>query len=375
MAGKEYPQTAERASPVPPPFPGPATRTSPSKGLAKDIKLPLRDTNVSTETREMWDRLFDQAYRADVTINTDDGGIIYAHATVLGVASPVLKGMLKESRRHNGQRSLSIHGVPHDAVRIFVRYLYSSGYEPEEMEKYALPLLVLSHAYVIPYLKRLCEWRLEQGWLTIENVVDAFQLALLCDAPRLSLICYRMILQNLEAVSATEGWRAMKESHPVLEKQILESKVAAETRQKERTKKLNERKIYLQLYEAMEALVHICRDGCRTIGPYDKVLKEDQAPCKYTACKALESLVRHLAGCRMRVPGGCIHCKRMWQLFELHSHLCADSDTCRVPLCRNFKQRRMERQKKDDIKWRILVRKILRTKSISGGPFFSLESV
>jgi hypothetical protein len=29
---------------------------------------------------------------------------------------------------------------------------------------------------------------------------------------------------------------------------------------------MEENKMYLQLYEAMEALVHICRDGCRTIG-------------------------------------------------------------------------------------------------------------
>lgn len=107
-------------------------------------------------------------------------------------------------------------------------------------------------------------------------------------------------------------------------------------RRKERARKLNEKKIYLQLYEAMEALVHICRDGCRTIGPHDKVLKVDQGPCNYESCKSLELLVRHFAGCKMRVPGGCIHCKRMWQLLELHSHLCADSDVCRVPLCRSI---------------------------------------
>lgn len=105
-------------------------------------------------------------------------------------------------------------------------------------------------------------------------------------------------------------------------------------REKERSRKNNERKIYVQLYEAMEALVHICKDGCRTIGPHDKVLKEDQEPCHYAACKGLESLIRHFAGCKLRVPGGCIHCKRMWQILELHSRLCANLDVCRVPLCR-----------------------------------------
>ena len=52
------------------------------------------------------------------------------------------------------------------------------SYEPEEMQKYVLHLLVLSHAYAVPHLKRVCEWRLEQGLVTVENVVDTFQLGL-----------------------------------------------------------------------------------------------------------------------------------------------------------------------------------------------------
>jgi hypothetical protein len=372
MAGEESPLIAKEVAPVPPPLPA---RSCTLSGLTMN-GMPVRGYNcVSTATRDLWECLFNDCYRADVNIITENGGVIYAHASILGVASPVLKSMLKKSRRHGRRRSISICGVPHDAVRVFIRFLYSASYEPEELQKYVLNLLVLSHAYVVPHLKRLCEWRLEHGLLTINNVIDTFQLALLCDAPRLSLICYRMILKNFKSISTTEGWKIMQESHPMLEKEIVESLVEAETRKKERARKLNERKIYLQLYEAMEALVHICRDGCRTIGPHDKVLKVDQGPCNYASCKVLELLVRHFAGCKMRVPGGCIHCKRMWKLFELHSHLCADSDVCRVPLCRNFKRWRMKKEKKEDIKWRILVRKVLRTKSITGAPFFSFEYV
>lgn len=92
--------------------------------------------------------------------------------------------------------------------------------------------------------------------------------------------------------------------------------------------------MYLQLYEAMEALIHICKDGCRTIGPRDKVLKGNQVSCSYPACKGIETLVRHFSVCKIRVPGGCVHCKRMWQLLELHSRMCSDPDSCKVPLCR-----------------------------------------
>lgn len=360
------PLLANGVPPVAPPLPGPATTSYRQKGLVKDGRCSC----VNAAVRDLWDRLFDEACGADVTINTDNGGILYAHASILGMSSPVMKGMLKQTRGRGRWQSISIRGVPHDAVRVFIRFLYSSCYEQEDMDEFAVPLLVLSHVFVIPHLKRVCEHHLEHGLLTVDNVIDVFQLALLCDAPRLTLICHRMILKNFKAVANNEGWKAMKKSHPILEKEILESVTEADTRQKQRVRRLNEKKIYLQLYEAMEALVHICRDGCRTIGPYDKILKEDQAPCKYEACKGLELLVRHFAGCKLRAPGGCTHCKRMWQLLELHSRLCADSDICRVPLCRNFKDRIKKQSKKDEMKWRILVRKILRAKGIGKAPFF-----
>ncbi|XP_052205808.1 BTB/POZ and TAZ domain-containing protein 4 [Diospyros lotus] len=362
---------ANNVSPVPPPIPScpesskrPAANASSTRGY----------NSVSMSGTDLWERLFNESYRADVAIHTSNGGIIYSHANILGMVSPVLKSILTKSRRVGRHRPISIRGVPHEAVRAFVRYLYSCSYDPDEMEDFVLHLLVLSHAYAVPHLKRACEWHLERRMLTIENVVDVIQLALLCDAPRLGLICHRLILKNFTAVCMTGGWRDMKNSHPMLEKGLLQSVVKEGTRQEERTRKLNERKMYLQLYEAMEALVHICRDGCRTIGPHDKALKEDQDPCNYSSCKQIELLVRHFASCKMRVQGGCIHCNRMWQLLELHSHLCADSDVCKVPLCSNFKEKRMTKEKKDDIKWRILVRKILRSKSISGAPFFSLDS-
>lgn len=107
-------------------------------------------------------------------------------------------------------------------LMLTVIYILCS-YEKEEMEEFVLHLLVLSHVFVVPVLKQICVQQLEQGFLTTENVVDIFQLALLCDAPRLSLICHRMILKTLQEISTTEGWKVMKQSHPVLEQVLMES--------------------------------------------------------------------------------------------------------------------------------------------------------
>ncbi|KAI3500343.1 hypothetical protein L1887_36163 [Cichorium endivia] len=333
---------------------------------------------VSAATTEIWDTLFHDAYRADVSIHTATNDIIYAHSSILGLASPVFRSMFRRKGKSKMQIKqfkqfvVPLRGVPTEAVRVFIRFLYSSCYEEDQMEEHVLSLLVLSHSFIVPRLKRECEHQLEHKFLNVDNVVDVFQLALLCDAPRLSIVCHRLILKNLKAVSLSDGWKAMKDSHPILEKELLATVADDVNRQKEKVKKMNERKVYEQLYEAMEALVHICRDGCRTIGPHDKDLNKHQEPCNYEACKGLESLVRHLAVCKLRVPGGCVQCKRMWQLLELHSRLCVDSNVCRVPLCKNFKERTKRLKKKDDIKWKILVRKILRTKSITGAPYFSM---
>jgi len=43
-----------------------------------------------------------------------------------GMASQVMKGMLKQAKGRGRRRSISIHGVPHNAVRVFIRLLYSS---------------------------------------------------------------------------------------------------------------------------------------------------------------------------------------------------------------------------------------------------------
>ena len=87
---------------------------------------------------------------------------------------------------------------------------------------------MLSHAFVVPQLKRICEQPLEHVLLTLETVVDVLQLSLLCDSPRLTLISHHMILRNFKAVSSIEGWKAMKKSRPALEKEVMESMIDEE---------------------------------------------------------------------------------------------------------------------------------------------------
>ncbi|GAV67132.1 BTB domain-containing protein/zf-TAZ domain-containing protein [Cephalotus follicularis] len=343
--------------PKPPPLPGKTCAKT------KHLKRLSACSFVPNETKDNWDKLFMEGYGADVYIITEEKSYVLAHFSVLSIASPVLGSILKQSKVKNGTRYLKIFGVPPEAVCVFLRFLYSSCYEELQMKKFVLHLLVLSHFYSVPSLKRICVHHLEQGWLTKENVIDVLLIARNCDAPRLSFVCIRMVVKDFKTISSTEGWKVMKRANPTLEQELVEFVVEADSRNQERLRKIEEKKVYLQLYQAMEALLHICRDGCRTIGPRDKVLRGSQVACNFPACKGLETLVRHFSNCKTRVPGGCIHCKRMWQLLELHSRMCNEPDSCKVPLCRHFKEKMRQQTKKDEAKWKLLVSKIISTKN------------
>lgn len=107
-----------------------------------------------------------------------------------------------------------------------------------------------------------------------------------------------------------------------------------EQRKKKCRKRREEEGLYMQLSEAMECLEHICTEGCTHVGPYDVALNRERRPCsKFATCQSLQVLILHFATCKKRVNGGCLRCKRVWQLFRLHSCIC-QQDSCKVPLCR-----------------------------------------
>ncbi|KAL2654142.1 hypothetical protein R1flu_022270 [Riccia fluitans] len=364
--------------PAPPPSPpvtsGTVALTSTSIARKARSNWSCGSSCVPKEIVDHWDKLFLEAYRADVEVHTEDGGIVPVHSSVLASGSGVLRQILEDFADSPGPHCIPMYGVPYKAAKVFLRFLYSSRFEEEDMENFSTHLLVLAHAYCVPVLKRLCTQHYEMGVLNVENVIDILQLAMLCDAPRLHLLCYRLVLANFKTVSRTEAWKVMKTSNPQLEQELVEAVIESDYRKQEKSRKTEEDKVYEQLHDAMEALVHICKDGCRTIGPHDKVFDaQKKGDCQYPACKGLESLVRHFAGCKLKVSRGCVHCKRMWQLLELHSRMCEET-ACKVPLCGHFKYKIGQHQtKREETRWRLLVNKVLSAKRATSP--FSLAAV
>ncbi|CAN4100540.1 unnamed protein product [Withania somnifera] len=302
----------------------------------------------------------------DVHIITSGGLRIPAHSNVLAAASTVLESILvRPQKRRSSEKTIRILGVPCEAVQVFVRFLYSFKCTEEQMEKHGIHLLALSHVYLVPVLKHRCIKALTEQ-LTIENVVDMLQLARLCDAPHLYLRCMKFLRSNFSKVEQTEGWKFLQRHDPLLELEILEFMDEAESRKKRRRRHILEQNLYLQLSEGMDCLEHICTEGCTSFGPYNKEYTcQNKLPCsKFDTCRrGLQLLIRHFSTCKRRAKGSCSQCKRMWQLLRLHASICDQPGDCRVPLCREFKQKVEKRG--DDELWKSLVRKVVSARVIS----------
>ncbi|XP_074268810.1 BTB/POZ and TAZ domain-containing protein 1-like [Silene latifolia] len=304
---------------------------------------------------------------SDVTILTSGGVYFPAHSHILAMTSPVMEKMLEKAKinRKTGEKVIPILGVPSDAVSLFLTFLYSSSFTEENMDKYGFHLLALSHVFSVPTLKQKCTKGLAIG-LTIENVIDVLQLARLCDAPDLYLKGLKLVACKFKAVRTTEGWKFLQKHDPWLELEILQFINEVESRKKRTKRHKEEQSLYLQLSDAMECLVHICTEGCTSVGPHDMDPTKNKQPCKrYSTCHGLQTLIRHFAMCKKRVNGGCARCKRMWQLLKLHASMCDHPDHCRVPLCRQFKLKMQQEKNRGEAKWRMLVRKVLLAKTIS----------
>ncbi|XP_050225508.1 BTB/POZ and TAZ domain-containing protein 1 [Mercurialis annua] len=322
-------------------------------------------TSISAVYGELYGHLRELP-QPDVQILTSGGLRIPAHSSVLASASSVLESVIDRPRKHrSSERVIAILGVPCDAVSAFVGFIYSARCTEEELEKFGIHLLALSHVYLVPQLKQRCARDVGER-LTTENVVDVLQLARLCDAPDLYLKCMRLITKHFKPVENTEAWQFMQNNDPFLELEILQFIDEAELRKKKLKRQREEQRLYMELSEAMECLEHICTEGCTSVGPCDVEPAKNRAPCsKFSTCQGVQLLIKHFATCKNRVNGGCSRCKRMWQLLRLHASMCDQADSCRVPLCRQNKLKMKQEKKGDDSLWKLLVRKVVSARVIS----------
>ncbi|PHT80952.1 hypothetical protein T459_13967 [Capsicum annuum] len=82
--------------------------------------------------------------------------------------------------------------------------------------------------------------------------------------------------------------------------------------------------------------------------------------CPYPNCRKVKGLLRHGIQCKIRLSRGCVLCKKMWYLLQLHARAYKDSSDCHVPRCRDLKQHLRRLQQQSDSQRRAAVMERMR---------------
>lgn len=109
----------------------------------------------------------------------------------------------------------------------------------------------------------------------------------------------------------------------------------------------------LQLRKMLDLLVHASQ--CRLIAPQN-------LQCQYPNCRKVKGLFRHGSKCPTRASGGCLLCKRMWYLLQLHARACKES-VCHVPRCKDLKEHLRRLQHQSDSRRRAAVMEMMRQRA------------
>ncbi|KAK9097644.1 hypothetical protein Syun_024689 [Stephania yunnanensis] len=104
----------------------------------------------------------------------------------------------------------------------------------------------------------------------------------------------------------------------------------------------------LQLRKMLDLLVHASQ--CRF------------PQCAYPNCRKVKGLFRHGIQCKTRASGGCVLCKKMWYLLQLHARACKESE-CHVPRCRDLKEHLRRLQQQSDSRRRAAVMEMMRQRA------------
>ncbi|KAG7591918.1 Zinc finger ZZ-type [Arabidopsis thaliana x Arabidopsis arenosa] len=124
-------------------------------------------------------------------------------------------------------------------------------------------------------------------------------------------------------------------NHPSLAEQNAQNKEARQLR-------------VLQLRKMLDLLVHASQ--CRS------------PLCQYPNCRKVKGLFRHGLRCKIRASGGCVLCKKMWYLLQLHARACKESK-CDVPRCGDLKEHLRRLQQQSDSRRRAAVMEMMRQRA------------
>jgi hypothetical protein len=125
---------------------------------------------------------------------------IPVHKLILAARSPVLRAMLSSGMKESCVEEMEITGYAVEAVRAFVRFLYSDACAKEVLEVHGWELLALADKYDVPALRGVCESHLVAN-MTVDTAFTTLQRADLLNVTYLKKRAMEYIVQNAKTLT------------------------------------------------------------------------------------------------------------------------------------------------------------------------------
>ena len=130
----------------------------------------------------------------------------------------MLFGGMRES--HNGATTeIIIRDVTHSVFSKIIEFLYTDNVTDISSD-IAVPLLMAAERYLLGRLKGLCEDSIRKS-ITVENVINLFMASHRHRAAGLKEICLDFIIDHLDTVKKSKGFRDLKDEPELLMEIIM----------------------------------------------------------------------------------------------------------------------------------------------------------
>ncbi|KAL6651428.1 hypothetical protein ACP70R_010353 [Stipagrostis hirtigluma subsp. patula] len=176
--------------------------------LHQDLALMLKDQEVTDVTFSVGDQVF------------------HAHSFVLAARSPVFRARLYGPMKENTTKCIEIDDVEPLIFEGLLHFVYTDSLPDnhDNVDKISAMqhLLVAADRYGLERLKMMCEAKL-CSWIDVQSVANTLALAEQHHCVQLKDTCMRFISWRdvIKDVKETEGFKHLRESCPLIVKEII----------------------------------------------------------------------------------------------------------------------------------------------------------
>ncbi|EAZ41820.1 hypothetical protein OsJ_26359 [Oryza sativa Japonica Group] len=159
---------------------------------------------------------------ADVTLVVS-GKCFPAHRAILASRSPVFMASLFGDMKEKSSRSVEIRDIEPQVFGAMLGFIYTDSVPELDQQDgvvVAQHLLAAADMCGLDGLKIMCEEKLIAG-ATVETAATTLALAEQHGCPRLKARCVEVVAANLDAVMATEGYKHLMASSPLVMNDLL----------------------------------------------------------------------------------------------------------------------------------------------------------